>query len=81
MGHIHGAVALELFPGRWYPSSGRYRPGRFIVLDEKVRGKMVRKSEAVIVDGVDVIQREGPRTDLWMRLRQTPLFAKLLGDT
>ena len=66
------------FPGRWYPSSGRYRAGRFIVLDERQRGHMVRKSDAVMVDGVDIVQREGTATGVWASLRKTPLWERLL---
>ena len=67
------------FPGRWYPSSGRYRAGRFIVLDEQNRGHMVRHNEPILVEGVDIVQHEGPPTGLWARLRRTPLWEKLLG--
>ena len=38
------------FPGRWYPSTGRCRPGRFIVLDEQRRAHGPRASVLVEVD-------------------------------
>ncbi|MCU1233089.1 MAG: hypothetical protein JWP63_1056, partial [Candidatus Solibacter sp.] len=69
------------FPGRWYPSTGEYRPGRFIVLDEQRRGHMVRKNDPVLVDGVDIVQKAPdapPVSTLWSTLDPSPLYAKLL---
>jgi hypothetical protein len=69
------------FPGRWYPSTGRYRPGRFIVLNEQQRGHMVRKSDPILVDGVDIVQKApeaAPPVPMWTSFQRTPLFAKLL---
>jgi hypothetical protein len=69
------------FPGRWYPSTGRYRPGRFVVLDEQGRGHMVRKSDPILVDGVDIVQHAppvAPTSPLWTAWQRTPLFGKLL---
>jgi hypothetical protein len=69
------------FPGRWYNSTGRYRPGRFIVLDEQRRGHMVRKSDPILVDGVQIVQQApatAPLSTLWTSFQRTPLFAKLL---
>jgi hypothetical protein len=69
------------FPGRWYPSTGKYRPGRFIVLDEQPRGHLVRNDDPILVDGVDIVQKATdarPAAPLWTSLQTTPLFHKLL---
>ncbi|MEO8593437.1 MAG: hypothetical protein ABI759_08945 [Candidatus Solibacter sp.] len=69
------------FPGRWYASSGRYRPGRFIVLDEQTRGHMVRKNDPMMVAGQQIVQQAPPVTPeskLWTSLQRTPLYGKLL---
>jgi hypothetical protein len=70
------------FPGRWYPSTGEYLPGRFIVLDEQNRGHMVRKNDPILVGGVDIVQKRPDALPtsppLWTTLDPTPLYAKLL---
>jgi hypothetical protein len=68
-------------PGRWYPSVGPYRAGRFITLEQSAAGKMVRSIAPVLVDGVDIIQRPpagGTPSPLWRQLRRTPLGRKLI---
>lgn len=44
------------FDGRWSPAAGRFKPGRFIVLDKREPDTIVRASEPVYVDGVQIVQ-------------------------
>jgi hypothetical protein len=74
-----------VFEGRWYAASGdyRYRPGRFIVLEEVEPGWLVRHSEPIVVDGQQVVQQaplEISRPPLWTSLRQTALSRSFLPD-
>jgi hypothetical protein len=49
------AWTAPLFPGRWYPARGSYRPGRFIVLEKKPSGEIVRKSDSIVIEGVQIV--------------------------
>jgi hypothetical protein len=44
------------FDGRWLPVTGRFRPGRLIVIDGRQPEHVFRRSEPVQVGGVQIVQ-------------------------
>jgi hypothetical protein len=71
------------FPGRWNAAEGRFRPGRFIVLEEIDPGRLIRRSEPILVNGVQILQAP-PTTEkkvpLWANLTPSPLLGAFLPD-
>lgn len=47
-----------IFDGRLYPVSGRFRPGRFIVLDGTDPQRLIRRSAPIYADGTQIVQQE-----------------------
>ncbi len=72
------------FDGRWDPATGRFRPGRFIVLEEKTAAVIVRNSQPIIVDGEQIVQQpvsdeQGP--GLWGSVSQNYIVQHFLPET
>jgi hypothetical protein len=71
------------FPGRWNVSDGRFRPGRFIVLEEIDSGRLIRRSEPILVNGVQILQAPPARREkapLWATATPSPLLSAFLPD-
>jgi hypothetical protein len=71
------------FNGRWYHANGRYRPGRFIVLEEREPGWVIRKAQPIFVEGVQIVQipsLERPQSSLWATVTPTRLERQFLPD-
>jgi len=71
------------FPGRWNVSEGRFRPGRFIVLEGIDPGRLIRRSEPILVNGVQILQappatRE--KAPLWANVTPSLLLSAFLPD-
>jgi hypothetical protein len=71
------------FDGRWYPATGdyRYRPGRFIVLEEAEPGWIVRHNDPIFADGQQIVQQQTagpPEVPLWTSMRVTALSEDFL---
>jgi hypothetical protein len=70
-------------PGRWNACEGRFLPGRFIVLEEIDPGRLIRRSEPILVNGVQILQvppstRE--QAPLWATVTPSPLLSTFLPD-
>ena len=71
-------------PGRWNGSEGRFLPGRFIVLEEIDPGRLIRRSEPILVNGVQILQvppstRE--KAPLWAAVTPNSLLSAFLPDS
>ncbi|MBZ5600669.1 MAG: hypothetical protein LAO79_00005 [Acidobacteriia bacterium] len=69
-----------LFDGRFYQVSGRFRPGRFIVLEETSPGHLRRSTEPIYAGGAQIVQLPEPREkSFWRSIPSTP-FTRLFLD-
>jgi hypothetical protein len=69
------------FHGRWYPAVGRFLPERFIVLEEKEPGWVIRKVQPIFVNGVQIVQippLKAPSSSLWATVPPTRLERQFL---
>lgn len=69
-----------IFGGRWGPATGRFRPGRFIVLEEQDPGFIVRSSQPISVNGVQIVQLPpagNQKAPLWTLISRNYLAQKL----
>jgi hypothetical protein len=71
------------FFGRWSPAEGRFRPGRFIVLEETESGRLIRRAEPILADGVQIVQAPPStpdQTPVWAHITPSPLISAFLPD-
>jgi hypothetical protein len=72
------------FDGRWAPASGRFRPGRFVVLEEKEPGVIVRRSQQITADGQQIVQlppSEARKASLWASMSQNYVVRSFFPET